>query len=346
MSVLELRGVVAEYAARRFGLRGRAAAFRAVDGVDLSIGERETVGLVGESGSGKSTLGRIAVGLLRPAQGEVRFLGRPIHDLGESALRPLRARMGFVFQDPYASLNPRQRLENILSLPFRIHRRSGRAEVRRDVLHLLDRVGLRPADAFARKFPHQLSGGQRQRVAIARAIALRPALVVADEPISSLDVSVGAQILDLLGELQRDTGVSFLFISHDLTVVHAIAHRVAVMYRGQIVEEGRADKVLRHPAHPYTQLLLASTPALLDTRAAATESRAPRSTEGTGCRFQARCPYAMTGCGSALPGLVAVDSDATHRARCLLPDGGPAVAAWVEARASLARRIGAGDAEP
>jgi peptide/nickel transport system ATP-binding protein len=313
---------------------------RAVNRVDLSIGLRETVGLVGESGSGKSTLGRVAMCLLRPTDGRVSFLDTRIDRLSDAALRPIRAQMGIVFQDPYASLNPRQRVETIVALPFRVHTTERGPALRRKILDLLDRVGLTPADEFATKFPHQLSGGQRQRVAIARAIALRPRLVVADEPVSSLDVSVGAQILDLLRELQHDLGVSYLFISHDLAVVHTIAHRVAVMYRGEIVEEGPGSDVLLRAAHPYTHLLVGSIPQLLGTtgRLPLTSIQRPGAAP-TACPFQPRCPHAMSRCAEESPPPAHVGGAPTHRVRCFAVTMGTPPMTWVASRAALSQRL-------
>lgn len=339
MTVLELRDIVVDYPTHTRRAFGSASMVRAVDHVDLAVGASETVGLVGESGSGKSTLGRIAMRLLRPTAGVVSFLGTPIDRLPEAGLRAIRAQMGIVFQDPYASLNPRQRLETIVALPFRVHRRVGGAALRRQVLDLLDRVGLKPADQFATKFPHQLSGGQRQRVAIARAIALRPKLVVADEPVSSLDVSVGAQILDLLRDLQRDLGMSYLFISHDLAVVHAMSRRVAVMYRGQIVEEGPSTDVLLRAAHPYTQLLVASIPQLLTIDAAIAAPVARPAATASACSFEPRCPHAMSRCTSDPPALEPAGDRAEHRVRCFAATAPTPPDSWLAAREALHRRL-------
>jgi peptide/nickel transport system ATP-binding protein len=340
--MLELRNIVVDYPARGQRAFGAVRTMRAVDHVDLLVGEGETVGLVGESGSGKSTLGRIAIRLLRPTEGTVSFLGQPIHDVAETRLRPMRAQMGIVFQDPYASLNPRQRLETILSLPFRVHTAIRGSTLRRHVLNLLDRVGLRPADQFTTKFPHQLSGGQRQRVAIARAIALRPRLIVADEPVSSLDVSVGAQILDLLRDLQRELGMSYLFISHDLAVVHSMARRVAVMYRGQIVEEGPSSDVLLRAAHPYTQLLVASIPQLLSDGESVAAARTPREDSTTRCHFETRCPHAFDRCYSETPELKPVDRRSEHRVRCFAATIPSPPDSWLRVRQALTRRLNSG----
>ncbi|HZT95850.1 MAG TPA: ATP-binding cassette domain-containing protein [Chloroflexota bacterium] len=240
--------------------RGRILA---LDRVSFELSTGETVGLVGESGAGKSTVARIASGLLRPNSGSVVAFGKRVDRLSDRRLRPMRARIGFIFQDPYASLNPRRRLGETLGLPFQLHSRLSRSERREEVLRLLDRVGLSPAGRFVDKFPHQLSGGQRQRVAIARAIALRPALLIADEPVSSLDVSVAGQILNLLRDVQAEIGSSVLFISHDLSLVQALCDRVIVMYEGRIVEEGSVDDLFQRPRSLYTRQLLDSRPEKL-----------------------------------------------------------------------------------
>jgi len=234
-----------------------------LDRMSFELSTGETVGLVGESGAGKSTVARIATGLLRPSSGSVVAFGERVDRRSDRQLRQVRARIGFVFQDPYASLNPRRRLRETLSLPFQLHSRLSRSEQRDEVLRLLDRVGLSPASRFLDKFPHQLSGGQRQRVAIARAIALRPTLLIADEPVSSLDVSVAGQILNLLRDVQAEMGSSVLFISHDLSLVQALCDRVMVIHRGRIVEEGDVEDVFQRPRSIYTRQLLDSRPEKL-----------------------------------------------------------------------------------
>jgi len=242
---------------RRRRRRGDASELRAVDGVTLTVEPGETVGLVGESGSGKSTLARAAVRLLEPTAGSVEFAGRDITRAGHRQLDRLRAELQIVFQDPYGSLNPRKRARDIVGLPLRLHGVPKR-EIGARVATLLERVGLEPAHAD--RWPHELSGGQRQRIGIARALALGPRLVVLDEPVSALDVSVQAQILELLEGLQRDLGLSYLFISHDLSVVRQIADRVAVMRAGKLVEVATAAELYARPAHPYTAQLLAAVP--------------------------------------------------------------------------------------
>jgi peptide/nickel transport system ATP-binding protein len=231
---------------------------RAVDGVSFSVSRGETLGLVGESGSGKSTLSRSVLQLLRPTAGSVRFEGREIAGLSRRRMQPLRAQMQMVFQDPYASLNPRRRIGQIVGEPLRVQGRASGAELRRRVHELLERVGL--TSAHYDRYPHEFSGGQRQRVGIARALALEPKLVIADEPVSALDVSIRAQILDLLAELQDEFGLTYLFVAHDIGVVRHVSDRIAVMHDGKLVEQGPADQVCERPSDPYTKSLLAAVP--------------------------------------------------------------------------------------
>jgi peptide/nickel transport system ATP-binding protein len=257
--LLEIRHLVKEYPLRRhlFGARG---SFRAVDDVSFSIAAGETLALVGESGSGKTTTGRCALRLIEPTAGEISFRGGDLLRLSRRDLRRIRRHMQIVFQDPYSSLNPRMRVERIIAEPLVIHHVGTRAERTARVRELLELVGLDPAHAA--RWPDELSGGQRQRVGIARALALHPSLIVADEPVSALDVSVQAQVIDLLVALQRRLGLTYLFIAHDLRLVRKIADRVAVMYRGRLVEIAPAAKLFSEPAHPYTRSLLSSMPTL------------------------------------------------------------------------------------
>ena len=289
---------------------------RAVDGVSLSLGRQETLGLVGESGSGKTTLGRTILRLVEPTAGRIFLGGQEITGLSQAALRPLRRRMQIVFQNPYASLNPRRRVGAIVGQPLAVHDVPG--DHARMVGDLLDRVGL-PRDA-ARRYPHEFSGGQRQRVAVARALALRPDLVVADEITSGLDVTVKLRVLALLRELQAEFRVAYLFISHDLAVVRQVADRVAVMYLGEIVEEAPTDALFERPLHPYTQVLRASVP-LPDP----TVSWRPPVLPGDppsplnvprGCRFHPRCPIAEARCRTDPPELRALGPG--HRVACHL----------------------------
>lgn len=257
--LVEARGVVVAYAAQR-SLIGRHLPPRPVlHGVDVTIGRGETVGIVGESGSGKTTLGRALIGLIRPADGSIRFDGREMIGLTETAMRPLRRRMQMIFQDPMSSLNPRRTIRSILSDPLLLHAIApDRASAERRVQAVMDRVGL-PMAVLGR-YPHELSGGQRQRVGIARAVVLKPDFVLADEIVSGLDVSTQAQVLKLLGELKREMNLAMAFISHDLSVVRAVCDRVYVLSAGRVVEQGPCESVFKTPAHAYTRTLIDAIP--------------------------------------------------------------------------------------
>jgi oligopeptide transport system ATP-binding protein len=272
--LLEVTDLVKHFPVKRGLLIDREVdRVRAVDGVSFSVRPGETLGLVGESGSGKSTLCRAALQLLAPTSGSVRFEGREISGLSRRAMRPLRREMQMVFQDPYASLNPRKRIGQIVGEPLKLQGVAKGAELRREVQELLERVGL-AAEHYDR-FPHEFSGGQRQRVGIARALALRPKLIVADEPVSALDVSIQAQIVNLLADLQSELGLTYVFVAHDIGVVRHVSDRIAVMYEGKIVEEGPADRVCERPQDAYTKRLLAAVP-IPDPR----EARERRQTVG------------------------------------------------------------------
>ncbi|MCY4460909.1 MAG: ATP-binding cassette domain-containing protein [Albidovulum sp.] len=279
---------------------------RAVESVDIAIGRGETVGLVGESGCGKSTIGRLLLRLIDPTEGRIRLLGQDITDARGSGLRRLRRRMQIVFQDPFASLNPRHRVGDILSAPYRIHGIEPRIGIDAKVAELMGRVGL---DPMARsKFPHEFSGGQRQRIGIARALALEPDVIVCDEPVSALDVSVQAQIVNLLRDLRDQTGIALLFISHDLAVVENICDRVAVMYLGRIVEIADRDRLFDAPRHPYTKALLKSVPRPDPGRRRRAlfrlEGEVPSPVDPpTGCAFHTRCPVATKLCAAERPPL-------------------------------------------
>jgi oligopeptide transport system ATP-binding protein len=272
--LLEVTDLVKHFPVKRGLLIDRTVdQIRAVDGVSFTVGAGETLGLVGESGSGKSTLGRAVLQLVKPSSGSVRFEGREIAGLSRRAMRPLRREMQMVFQDPYASLNPRKRVGQIIGEPLRLQGVAKGSELRREVQGLLERVGLAPE--HYNRFPHEFSGGQRQRIGIARAIALRPKLIIADEPVSALDVSIRAQIVNLLADLQDELDLTYVFVAHDIGIVRHVSDRIAVMHEGKIVEEGPADRVCEQPRDPYTKQLLAAVP-IPDPR----EARARRQTLG------------------------------------------------------------------
>ncbi|RLA82273.1 MAG: peptide ABC transporter ATP-binding protein [Deltaproteobacteria bacterium] len=300
--LIETRGLKKIYKLRK-GLFSPRVEICAIDGVDLEIQEGETLGLVGESGCGKSTLGRVIIRLEDPTEGKVFFDGQDLTALPPVELKPFRRKMQIVFQDPYNSLNPRKKVLDILSEPFLIHGiLKGRRERLEKVRELLQKVGL-PEDSLYR-YPHEFSGGQRQRIVIARAIALNPAFIVADEPLSALDVSVQAQILRLFVELQESLNLTYLFISHDINVVGYIATRIAVMYLGKIVEMGPKEEVLKRPLHPYTEGLLRAVPSLeVGKRILPPFSGDPPSptAKPRGCPFLPRCPRAWAPCRDANP---------------------------------------------
>ena len=320
---LDVRDLTVEFRQGR-----RHPPFRAVDGVSLQIGTGETLGLVGESGSGKSTLGRAILGLAPVASGSVHFDGKDITAAGQRERRVLSSRMQVVFQDPYSSLNPTRTIGQTLAEPLLVHRRLDRAGTTAAVHAMLDRVGM-PADT-AERYPSQFSGGQRQRIAIARALMLSPDLVICDEPVSALDLSIQAQVMNLLGELQRELRLSYLFIAHDLAVVRHLSHRVMVLYRGQVMETGPAAHVYTHAAHPYTQALLAAAPVpdpqQQHARRAARTATSLQPPNPAGCPFAHRCPHTVDLCRTQRPALRPTDGDvsvACHRFEELRtsPDG-------------------------
>jgi ABC-type oligopeptide transport system ATPase subunit len=259
-TLIEVRDLVKEFPIKgSYLVRRQLGAVHAVDGVSFDVRRGETFGLVGESGCGKSTTARLLMRLLVPTSGSVRFDGREIADLKQSDIKPLRREMQMIFQDPYSSLNPRRTVGTIIGEPFSIHRlHVGKGDRKRAVQDLMDTVGLNPE--HYNRYPHEFSGGQRQRIGVARALALKPKLIVADEPVSALDVSIQAQILNLLKDLQIEFGLTYLFIAHDLAVVRAMSDQIAVMNRGKIVEYGPAEKVYTHPQDKYSQALLAAVP--------------------------------------------------------------------------------------
>jgi oligopeptide/dipeptide ABC transporter ATP-binding protein len=294
----------------------RGGLVRAVDDVSLEVGTAETVGLVGESGCGKTTLGKAILRLVKPTAGSIRLAGTEIADMSRALLRPLRRQMQMIFQDPQASLDPRQTVASIIEEPMVVHRIGTRAERRDKVAWLMAKVGMR-ADAGGRH-PHEFSGGQRQRIGIARALALNPKLIVCDEPVSALDVSVRAQVINLLEDLKHEFELSYLFISHDLSVVEHVSDRIAVMYLGRIVETADRNSLWKRPLHPYTQALISAVP-IPDPSAASRrvvlQGDLPSPLDPpAGCRFHTRCPYATGLCGQSEPQLRRIDG--THQMAC------------------------------
>jgi oligopeptide transport system ATP-binding protein len=320
-ALLEVTDLMKHYPVRSGLLRRAAGTVHAVDGISFSVGVGETLGLVGESGCGKSTVARSVLRLVEPTGGSIRIGGTDITHLSKSELRPHRRAMQIVFQDPFASLNPRMTAGDIVGEPLTVHGLATGSEKQARVAKLFEQVGLRPDQM--RNYPHQFSGGQRQRICIARALALGPRLIVCDEPVSALDVSIQAQVINLLIDLQREHGFSYLFIAHDLAVVAHISHRVAVMYLGRIVEIADKIALFKNPRHPYTQALLASVPV-----ADPKQKRLKPLVDGdvpspvnppSGCAFHTRCRYAIDRCKVERPLLM--DAGAGHQVACLLNDG-------------------------
>ncbi len=338
-ALLEVEGLV-----KHFPIRGAFSfkppqAVRAVDGLTFSVHNGETLALVGESGCGKSTTGRLLLRLIEPTAGRVRFDGTEITGLPPAPLRRLRPQMQIVFQDPFSSLNPRRTVESILAEPLKVATQMSHAERSKRIAWLLDRVGL--ASYHAARHPHEFSGGQRQRIGIARALALDPRFIVLDEAVSALDVSIQAQIVNLLQDLQRDLGLTYLFISHDLAVMRHIATRVAVMYLGQIVELAPKRELYDAPLHPYTQALIAAVP---DPRRRGRRRRIEQTGEipspinpPAGCRFHTRCPHAVARCRHEEPSLLETSQGRFVACHLVTPTGSssltlpPTVVTGVEA---------------
>jgi oligopeptide transport system ATP-binding protein len=330
--LLRVENLAVSFPARGFFSRRGRRTVRAVDGVSLELGRSRTLGLVGESGCGKSTLARAILRLIPPTAGRVVFEGRDVATLSPRALRQLRRRMQLVFQDPYGSLNPRLRVETIVGEAPTVHGLVRTASQRRErVAHLLTQVGLSPEDAD--RYPHEFSGGQRQRIGIARALALDPSLIICDEPVSALDVSVQGQVLNLLANLQQDLGLSYVFIAHNLGVVRHVSHEVAVMYCGRIVEHTATEELFQNPLHPYTRALLAAVPDP-DLRLAGQSKTAARHLlpvlsgeppspldPPAGCAFHPRCPVAESVCRQETPRLQPRPGcPPSHRVACHLAD--------------------------
>ena len=322
--LLRASDVTKHYPLRADGLTRHRKVLRAVDGVSLEVRGGETLGIVGESGCGKSTLGRCLVRLTELTGGRVEFDGRDISTLSTRRLRPVRPGLQLVFQDPQASLNPRRRAGDIVAEPLLVHRYGDGAAVRRRVAELFDVVGL--AAAHLDRYPHEFSGGQRQRIGIARALATNPKLIVADEPVSALDVSIQAQVLNLFADLQEEFALTYVFIAHDLGVVRHVSDRIAVMYLGEIVELGETEALYKEPAHPYTQALLSAVPDIDDGTVTDDSPRERIVLTGevpnpvdkpTGCPFRTRCPYARERCAVERPRLT-VTASGRHTA-CHFP---------------------------
>jgi peptide/nickel transport system ATP-binding protein len=340
--LLEVQDLQTHFPIRKGLLRKTVGAVRAVDGVSFAIPKGTTLGLVGESGCGKTTAGRSILRLVEPTGGSVRFAGEDVRGLYGSQLRGLRRRMQIVFQDPYGSLNPRMQVRSILEEGLVIHGMGDAAARRETMVAALERTGL--SAAALSRYPHEFSGGQRQRIAIARALVLEPEFVVLDEPISALDVSIQAQVVNLLVELREQLGLTYLFISHDLSVVEYIADEVAVMYLGRIVERGTARELAAAPLHPYTHALFSAVPSVEParrrTRIILTGDVPSPSRPPAGCRFHPRCPLAETVCREVDPPATRVDGHLVHchvAARAVEQSQGDLAAASAQIAAAMAQ---------
>ncbi|MDJ0460785.1 dipeptide ABC transporter ATP-binding protein [Streptomyces sp. H27-C3] len=323
--LLKVSGLVKHFPIKKGLLQRQVGAVQAVDGLDFDVRPGETLGIVGESGCGKSTMGRLITRLLEPTSGKIEFEGQDITHLGTGKMRPLRRDVQMIFQDPYSSLNPRHTVGTIISAPFKLQGIEPTGGVKKEVQALLDRVGLNPE--HYNRYPHEFSGGQRQRIGIARALALKPKLVVADEPVSALDVSIQAQVVNLLDDLQQEMGLTYVIIAHDLSVIRHVSDRIAVMYLGKIVEIADRRALYESPMHPYSKALLSAVP-VPDPRSKGKRERilltgdvpSPISPP-SGCRFHTRCWKATEVCKTTEPPLVALKTG--HQVACHHPENAP-----------------------
>ncbi len=317
--LIEVKGLKKYYPIRDGILPHTVGNVYAVDGVDFYICQGETLGLVGESGCGKSTIGRQLAVLEKPTKGQIYYRDYNLHKISEKELRKIRTEIQMVFQNPYSSLNPRKQIRDILSYPMLYHNICGKRELDKELRRLTDMVGL-PLSSMNR-YPHEFSGGQRQRIGIARALSLRPRFIICDEPVSALDVSIQAQILNLLNSLQKELGLTYLFIGHGLDAVNYVSDRIAVMYLGKIVEIAEAGELFAHPAHPYTQALCNAVPipdpGLRERERTILTGELPSNRSiRPGCRFHTRCPYAIEQCRVSEPSLEPVAAGSSHLAAC------------------------------
>jgi oligopeptide/dipeptide ABC transporter ATP-binding protein len=317
--LLEVKDLKKHYPIKGNSLFGSKQVLKAVDGVSFSIEKGETFGLVGESGCGKSTVGRSIIRLHDITSGNIYLDGADISTLNEKSLKKYRRRMQAVFQDPYASLNPTMNVFELISEPMKVHGNPSVAEQKETILHLLDQVGLKKDHLY--RYPHEFSGGQRQRVSIARALSVKPDFILCDEPISALDVSVQAQVINMLEDIQAETGVTYLFIAHDLSMVRHISDRIGVMYLGNIVEIGSSEELYSNPLHPYTQALLSAIPepdpTIEKRERIILQGEVPSPLHSpSGCKFRTRCPHAMTICQEVVPEMMEVETG--HQVACHL----------------------------